>query len=259
MEDCRKQKRTVKGGYKMKLIIIRHGDPDYEIDSLTEKGWREAALLSEKMKNIPADAYYVSVLGRAKDTASFTLKEVGKEAKEFTWLQEFPARIDRPDNTEQKMIAWDWLPTDWLKEDRYLQYDHWYDTDVMKGDQVKEQYLEITKQFDALLASHGYIREGRWYRAERSNHDTLVFFCHFGLECILISHLLHISPMILWHGVCAAPTSVTTLVTEERRKGTAVFRMTSFGDISHLYVAGEEPAFAARFSECFEDENGRID
>ncbi|MCI5729625.1 MAG: histidine phosphatase family protein, partial [Clostridia bacterium] len=25
----------------MKLIIIRHGDPDYEKDSLTEKGWRE--------------------------------------------------------------------------------------------------------------------------------------------------------------------------------------------------------------------------
>ena len=28
----------------MKLIIIRHGDPDYSIDSLTEKGWREAEL-----------------------------------------------------------------------------------------------------------------------------------------------------------------------------------------------------------------------
>ena len=26
----------------MNLIFIRHGDPDYSIDSLTEKGWREA-------------------------------------------------------------------------------------------------------------------------------------------------------------------------------------------------------------------------
>ena len=25
----------------MKLLIVRHGDPDYTIDSLTEKGWRE--------------------------------------------------------------------------------------------------------------------------------------------------------------------------------------------------------------------------
>ena len=23
----------------MKILIIRHGDPDYSIDSLTEKGW----------------------------------------------------------------------------------------------------------------------------------------------------------------------------------------------------------------------------
>ena len=29
----------------MKIIFIRHGEPNYEIDSLTEKGWREACLL----------------------------------------------------------------------------------------------------------------------------------------------------------------------------------------------------------------------
>ena len=27
----------------MRLLIVRHGDPDYSIDSLTEKGWKEAA------------------------------------------------------------------------------------------------------------------------------------------------------------------------------------------------------------------------
>lgn len=26
----------------MKIIFIRHGEPNYEIDSLTEKGWRLA-------------------------------------------------------------------------------------------------------------------------------------------------------------------------------------------------------------------------
>ena len=31
----------------MKLIIIRHGDPDYENDTLTVKGVREAKLLSD--------------------------------------------------------------------------------------------------------------------------------------------------------------------------------------------------------------------
>ena len=30
----------------MNIYIIRHAEPDYEHDSLTEKGWREAELLA---------------------------------------------------------------------------------------------------------------------------------------------------------------------------------------------------------------------
>ena len=33
----------------MKILIIRHGDPDYEHDSLTETGWTEASLLAERL------------------------------------------------------------------------------------------------------------------------------------------------------------------------------------------------------------------
>ena len=36
----------------MKLIIIRHGDPDYEHDSLTQKGVREAQLLSDRISQL---------------------------------------------------------------------------------------------------------------------------------------------------------------------------------------------------------------
>lgn len=61
--------------------------------------------------------------------------------------------------------------------------------------------------------------------------------------------------MVLWHGTVAAPTAVTTLYTEERRRGKAAFRMAAFGDISHLYEAGEEPSFAARFCEIYENED----
>ena len=58
--------------------------------------------------------------------------------------------------------------------------------------------------------------------------------------------------MVLWHGFCAAPTSMTTIYTEERRKGQAVFRIQSFGDIGHLTSAGTEPSFAARFRETYD-------
>lgn len=79
------------------------------------------------------------------------------------------------------------------------------------------------------------------------------------MECVLLSHQLGISPMILWHGFCAAPSSVTTVATEERRKGIAAFRMLSFGDTSHLYAAGRQPSFAARFCETYDNMEQRHD
>ncbi|MEI3412181.1 MAG: histidine phosphatase family protein [Blautia sp.] len=243
----------------MKLLIVRHGDPDYDIDSLTEKGWKEAEYLSQKLCKLDVKAFYVSPLGRAKDTAAPTLKKMGRSAEVCDWLQEFPCRIWRPDVTKEKMIAWDWLPQDWMRDERFFQCDHWFENEALQEGHVKEEYDYVIREFDKLLAKHGYQREKRYYKAVEANNDTIILFCHFGLECVLLSHLLNISPMVLWHGACAAPSSVTTLVTEERREGIAAFRMSSFGDISHLYANAEPPAFAARFCETYKNEDQRHD
>ena len=78
----------------MKLLFIRHGDPDYEKDSLTEKGWHEAELLGQRMANTPVTAFYVSPLGRAKDTASKTLQKVGRDATGLQSTDELQAPVE---------------------------------------------------------------------------------------------------------------------------------------------------------------------
>lgn len=242
----------------MKILIVRHGDPDYTIDSLTEKGWKEAEYLSDRISGLDVKEFYVSPLGRAKDTASRTLEKMGRSAVECQWLREFAPRIMRPDK-EEETIVWDWLPQDWTAQENFYQYDKWSDSEILKGGKVKEEYDWVVNGFDALLAEYGYERKGHYYKVKKANNDTIVLFCHFGVGCVLIGHLLGISPMVMWHGFCAAPTSVATIVTEERRKGIAYFRMSAYGDISHLYARGEEPAFAARFCECFDNEDERRD
>lgn len=242
----------------MKLIIVRHADPDYSIDSLTEKGWREAELLSERLTGLDVKAFYVSTMGRAKDTASLTLQKLGRTAIECDWLQEFNVQVKKPDEGAHTG-AWDWLPQSWTSIPEFYSEKEWLDVPVFAETELPNRYTYVTEELDNLLKRHGYERAGRIYKAVNPNHDTIVLFCHFGVECVLLSHLLGISPMPLWHGFCALPSSVTTVVTEERRPGIASFRTLSFGDISHLYAKGEEPAFAARFSECYEDENGRLD
>ncbi len=251
----------------MRLLIIRHGDPDYAKDSLTEKGWREAKFLAERMEKEKIAAFYVSPLGRAKDTASVTLKKMGRTAVECDWLREFAPRIKRPDGQGSEQITWDWLPEDWAQEPLFYNSSAWTQHPVMeegythedKRKGVEAEHRWVVENFDQLLAEHGYVRDGAIYRAERANRDTIALFCHFGVECVLLGHLMNTSPMVLWHHLCAAPTSVTTVYTEERREGKAIFRTSSFGDISHLYTAGEEPAFAARFCETFDCVNERHD
>jgi len=122
---------------------------------------------------------------------------------------------------------------------------------------VKKEYDWVIDNFDKLLAEHGYVRQGDYYRVEKANRDTLVFVCHFGLECVLLSHLMNVSPMILWHGMVAAPSSVTILATEERKKSYAGFRINVYGDTAHLYVNNEPRSFAARFCECFDNKDER--
>lgn len=242
----------------MKLLIIRHGDPDYERDSLTETGWREAELLAGRLEKTDIAAFYVSPLGRAQDTAAATLRRMGREAETLDWLREFSPRMTDPD-TGKTRVLWDWLPARWTKEKAYYDREAWMHTPEMEAAGAAAEYLRVTGGFDRLLAKHGYVRAGGIYRAERPNRDTMALFCHFGLECVLLSHLLGVSPMVLWHGACAAPASVTTLVTEERRQGIASFRMSGFGDISHLYAAGEEPSFSARFCETYDNFGERHD
>ena len=54
----------------MRIVIVRHGDPNYELDTLTETGWKEARLVAERIAKMDVKDFYVSPLGRAQDTAS---------------------------------------------------------------------------------------------------------------------------------------------------------------------------------------------
>ncbi|MGM9940666.1 MAG: histidine phosphatase family protein [Bulleidia sp.] len=238
----------------MRLIFIRHGDPDYACDCLTEKGKKEAEYLAERMAKETMDAIYVSPLGRAQETASYTLRKTGRTAVTLEWLREFSPRICRPDHNGEKIGCWDWHPKDWTADERMFDHNDWKNNSVMAEGKVGQEYERVCREFDALIARHGYVNNALTYTVERPNHDTIVFFCHFGVQCVLISHLLHLPFVPVIHGLSAAPTGYTELVSQEVDEGIANFRMTCYGDISHLYMHDEQPSFTGRYCECFTDD-----
>lgn len=140
------------------------------------------------------------------------------------------------------------LPSYYLTHPEYMDREAWRVSEVARCSDIIRVYDEVTGSLDKLLAGYGYIREGMFYRVERANTDTVTFFCHFGLTCVLLSHLLNVSPFSLWHGLALAPTSVTEVVTEEREQGIAMFRGCVSGMCTIFWPEGRSLRFRQGFA-----------
>ncbi len=226
----------------MRFLIIRHGDPYYPTDSLTEKGQREAELLSRKLVQENITKIYVSPLGRAQLTAKPTLDKLGMEAEVLPWLREFPAGLAAPHNT---FAPWNMAPEVWTKIPGVFGKDTWREAEIYKTSQIPTVYDDICKNLDAFMADWGYQRnEDGFYNILPSGEDrkdTVCLFCHLGLGNALLSHLLNASLPLIWHSLFLPTSSVTTVFMEKHTEAAhANARLVSVGDTSHLF-AGEEP------------------
>ena len=220
----------------MKILIVRHGDPYYPTDSLTEKGFREAELLKDRLVKEKIDAFFCSPLGRAQRTAEPTLKALAKTAETLHWLREFDSQIISP-ITGNTRVAWDLPPYMWCKDMQNYHLTDWVNSDLVKLSNSPAIFRETAEGVDEVLARYGMKREGMLYRG--GEDKTIAFVCHFALGITVLAYLLGISPVVTQNNFFLAPTSVTTLVTETDSQGYSHFRATGIGDISHLYAAGE--------------------
>lgn len=237
----------------MRILLIRHGDPNFEIDGLTEKGKREVELLTKRLVKENISKIYSSPRGRARLTAEPTAKALGMEIEIVELMQEFNYKRMRLPYREGTAIAWEILPEYMNSQPDAYEPGRWQKMPSIEESEIYEGYQEVCREFDAVLARHGYERDGYNYKATNPNHDTIAIFCHGGIIAMLLSHLMNCSPYSTWQHACALSSSVTTIYTEERREGAVLMRITGFSDVSHLYAGGEEPSFSARFCECYTD------
>ncbi len=224
----------------MRILIIRHGDPDYSIDGLTEKGKREAELLSARLEKEGITKIYCSPLGRAQLTAKPTAEKIGMEIVTCDWLREFEARLPNV-----KGAPWNMPPRIWANDEMSLDVSRWRESPIWKGTDIIPYYDNVCSQFDKTLENHGLYRDGLVYRIDdtvKENDGAIAFFCHHGLGTSLLAHLTGVPLPHMWHTVFLTPTSVTTALLEMHEPETdrAIARLVSISDTSHLY-AGDEP------------------
>jgi probable phosphoglycerate mutase len=144
------------------------------------------------------------------------------------------------------------MPDYWTREPLLYDKDRWLEAPVMKtGAEISDAYKTVCEGLDGILAEHGYERCDSYYRVTKANTDTIVIFCHLGVTFAMLSHLLGLSPVVLWQQFFIAPTSVTMVCTEERVEGNAAFRVKVMGDTSHLLKGNEPASNSGFFQEVF--------
>lgn len=211
----------------METILIRHGDPDYANDSLTEEGHRQAGLLADELCHAGIDAIYCSPKGRAKLTMEYTAKRTGITPVIHGWLEETGGK---------KVMGkhpWNVPPHVVLSQPELPTLENWGQDDELYGSSVVPYMERVTEGFDTLMAEYGYLKEKNLYRIKESCDKRIAFFAHAGLTMTLLSHLLHIPPHIAYTHLDIHPTGVTKLAWHED-EGWASPKMVLFNDRSHL-------------------------
>ena len=176
----------------MRLIFVRHGEPNYKEDCLTPTGHEQAKLAAERLKGEGIEKIFSSPMGRAYQTAEYTAKALGFPdievldfMHEITWGSTDGSPVFHDGNpwyiademAERGMDLWD---TDWEQGEFF------------RNNTCVENVHMIEREFDKFLLTLGQRREGRHYRTitETDNDHTYVLFSHGGSSCAAISHIL---------------------------------------------------------------------
>lgn len=210
----------------MRVILIRHADPDYKNDSITEKGYKQAKLLAEFFPYEKIDHLFVSPFGRAKETVKPLENRFEISSVELEWIRELNG------NWEGNRWAWNYSGVETLHPGKIPEFSRWVEC-VPYGKLLFPQWKKLGENFDELLKKLGYKKENLIYKVEKSSEINIVFVCHAGTILTLISYLTHISlPLTFIHFSCE-PSSITEIIWEENQ-GFAVPRIIKLNDTSHL-------------------------
>ena len=177
----------------MKIYFIRHGQPDYRTDSLTELGWQHAKETAGRVKNSGISEIYSSTMGRAMQTASVTAEELGLPITPVHEMREIGWGSANGEPIEENGHPWNLVPK--LVQRGVNVYDlGWRDFPEFSNNTVIMHTGRAVTGGDAWLESLGYKREGDFYRVTRDDTDkTVALFSHGGSSTALIAHMLNIA------------------------------------------------------------------
>lgn len=223
----------------MLLYIIRHGDPIYETDSLTERGKLQAEAVGKRMVDAKIDRVFVSPMGRAIDTAEPTCRLLGLNYTVEPWAHEIEDdRLTPYPDGELKSISV--IPESVFRENGNIElsYDDSFECTAINQSNMRHARDIIEEGGRDFLERLGYREENGVYRVLYPNNERVALFCHSNMCRAWLSSLLHIPLHLVWAGFEFTHTGVTVIEFRNRNSGFTVPKCLCFSDMSHLYAAG---------------------
>ncbi len=223
----------------MRLIFVRHGEPNYEKDCLTENGIKQAESVARRLADEAIKAIYSSPMGRAKETASFTAEDHDLEVKVLDFMHEIDWGDKKPDAKEDEKLPYDGHP--WTIAYRVLveapkgsENVDWAGHHFFKDNRCMDYYGKISDEIDAFLKKFGLVRKNNLYECVEENNDTIALFAHGGSGAVMFSHVLSLPfPFVLTtlpYGVC----SVSIIDFSGKQGEVVIPRLELFNDMGHI-------------------------
>ena len=188
------------------IYYIRHGEPNYELDCLTELGKKQAEALSNCLVKIGFDEIFVSPVGRAKETAEPTLQKLnikpqileflseGKawhyyakdfDGTRFYWPYHYPEFVKYANS--KRIVS---LGNDWYKDEKLLKYN------------FEEGVLYFKENVHKFMETQGYIwdEDNNAYKRVNPKNKRIALFAHEGNSRAFVSALQNVPyPYVALH------------------------------------------------------------
>jgi probable phosphoglycerate mutase len=175
----------------MRILIVRHGEPDYSNDCLTPTGVVQAKAAARRLAGEKIGAIYSSSCGRAMQTARETAMLVGLPITVLDAMREIGwGSLDGtpiPENGFPWSIAHHMAEHGWSVTD-----PDWTRCPLFENSRVPGTVRRVAEGTDAWMASLGYDREGGLYVCRRPGAapETVALFCHAGAAAAVFSRLM---------------------------------------------------------------------
>lgn len=223
----------------MLLYIIRHGDPDYVTDTLTERGKLQAEAVGKRMAAAKIDRIFSSPYGRARETAEPACRLLGLDYTVEEWTHEIEdeRKTYYPDGVFKSISA---LNNSVFRQNGNidLPYDRFMECTGIDQTHMDEVIKYVEKNGKDFLERLGYKEENGIYRILRPNEEKVALFCHTVFMRTWLSVLLHLPFHLFFGGTQTTHTGVTVLEFRNYESGFTAPRCLCFSDMSHLYVEG---------------------